>query len=270
MSSPAGAGGKRKGGGWAAKRKAKKAKNAAADAGGGGGGGGAPSSNNGAPNNVPVESSPEVLAMLATLSDGRGTLSDRLNPTHPCFQAEWKARYQALSKKGRAVIVAADAARLQTAADNDRWNTQMQRVQAARLAEFAKRQEEAAAARAPPTPQADADADSAENSAAEEAKGSPGYDGGGYDGGGADAEPSDPELRALNEKHPYRWIRPKRTGRASTIYLTRAADPPVEHGWGKQIDIDDEETQRQIGAFNALVHKHRVAPAQTMPHHDRR
>ena len=97
-----------------------------------------------APENVPVEQSPEVLALCEALDDGRGTLSDRLNPTHPAHDASFKARYQALSKKGRAVVVAADAARLQTAADAERWQVQMQRV-----AEFAKRQAAAAAARPP-------------------------------------------------------------------------------------------------------------------------
>ena len=61
-------------------------------------------------------SSPEVLAMIDKLGSGRGTLSDRLNPTHPCFDADIKARWKSLPKKWRAAIVVADAARLQALA----------------------------------------------------------------------------------------------------------------------------------------------------------
>ena len=58
------------------------------------------------------------------------------------------------------------------------------------------------------------------------------------------------------------------------MYATRPAHPPAEEGWVEElpvhVDIHDEETKRLIGAFNSLVHKHRVAPAQTLPHDGRR
>jgi len=71
----------------------------------------------------------------------------------------------------------------------------------------------------------------------------------------------------------FAWIRQPREGRSSTIYNTRYAYPPVEEGWREDVaavDIEDGETKRLIRAFNELVHKHRVAPAQTVPHDGRR
>lgn len=71
----------------------------------------------------------------------------------------------------------------------------------------------------------------------------------------------------------FAWIREPREGRSSTMYNTRHAYPPVEEGWREEVavvDIEDLETKRLIRAFNALVHKHRVAPAQTVPHDGRR
>ena len=104
-----------------------------------------------------------------------------------------------------------------------------------RVAEFAKRQAAAAlsrpAAAAPPTPPPDADAASSSSSSSSSSAAA------------AAAVAHDPYLHELNKKHPYAWIRPKRSGRASTIYLTRAADPPVEHGELKEVDIDDEEVR---------------------------
>ncbi|KAH8045567.1 phosphorelay sensor kinase [Aureococcus anophagefferens] len=58
------------------------------------------------------------------------------------------------------------------------------------------------------------------------------------------------------------------------MYHTRHAFPPVEEGRTDAdptgVDVDDAETKRKIGAFNALVHKHRVCPAQTIPNDARR
>ena len=73
---------------------------------------------------------------------------------------------------------------------------------------------------------------------------------------------------------PYAWIRPPRKKRAYDMYHTRHAFPPVEEGRTDAdptgVDVDDAETKRKIGAFNALVHKHRVCPAQTIPNDARR
>ena len=114
-------------------------------------------------------------------------------------------------------------------------------------------------------------------------------------------------------KAPWAWVRPPRKGRANPWYLTRWADPPVEHGSmpagvqevmiaaaaaaaaagggasvggpngsreeGKPTSFssalsplfaDDAALKERIGAFNALVHKHRVCPAQTVPNDHRR
>jgi hypothetical protein len=38
----------------------------------------------------------------------------------------------------------------------------------------------------------------------------------------------------------------------------------------EHVDIDDADTKRLIRSFNALVHKHKVCPAQTLPSIDRR
>ena len=57
-----------------------------------------------------------MLALIESLSTGRGTLSDRLNPDHPCFDASLKAQWKSLPKRGRAAIVAADASRLKALA----------------------------------------------------------------------------------------------------------------------------------------------------------
>jgi alkylated DNA repair dioxygenase AlkB len=73
---------------------------------------------------------------------------------------------------------------------------------------------------------------------------------------------------------PYAWIRPPRKKRAYDMYHTRHAFPPIEEGRTEAdptgVDVDDAETKRKIGAFNALVHKHRVCPAQTIPNDARR
>ena len=116
-------------------------------------------------------------------------------------------------------------------------------------------------------------------------------------------------------KAPWAWVRPPRKGRANPWYLTRWADPPVEHGSmpagvqevmiaaaaaaaaaaagggasvggpngsreeGKPTSLssalsplfaDDAALKERICAFNALVHKHRVCPAQTVPNDHRR
>ena len=69
----------------------------------------------------------------------------------------------------------------------------------------------------------------------------------------------------------YYWFRPPREGRASTFYATRhAGGRIVEHGEQAVIDIEDRDLQAKIAAFNALVHKHRVCPAQTLPNDPRR
>ena len=76
---------------------------------------------------------------------------------------------------------------------------------------------------------------------------------------------------------PFRWIRPPRKDKAYAMYHTRHAHPPVEEGWTEVkagglvgVDVDDEATRRRISAFNALVHRHRVCPAQTIPNDLRR
>jgi alkylated DNA repair dioxygenase AlkB len=69
----------------------------------------------------------------------------------------------------------------------------------------------------------------------------------------------------------YYWFRPPREGRASTFYATRHASGRIcEQGEQAVIDIEDRELQTKIAAFNALVHKHRVCPAQTLPNDPRR
>jgi len=69
----------------------------------------------------------------------------------------------------------------------------------------------------------------------------------------------------------YYWFRPPREGRASTFYATRhAGGRIVERGEQAVIDVDDRDLQAKIAAFNALVHKHRVCPAQTLPNDPRR
>ena len=69
----------------------------------------------------------------------------------------------------------------------------------------------------------------------------------------------------------YYWFRPPREGRASTFYATRHASGRVlEQGEQAVIDIEDGDLQAKIAAFNALVHKHRVCPAQTVPNDPRR
>lgn len=52
----------------------------------------------------------EVMEVLKQLSDpqSRGTLSDRLNPSHPCFDKKLKAGWKGFSKKERAAIVECD------------------------------------------------------------------------------------------------------------------------------------------------------------------
>jgi alkylated DNA repair dioxygenase AlkB len=77
----------------------------------------------------------------------------------------------------------------------------------------------------------------------------------------------------MNKLDKFAWIRQPREGRSSTMYSTRYAFPPMEKGWVEEVavvDINDEETKRLIRSFNDLVHKHRVAPAQTVPHDGRR
>ena len=55
---------------------------------------------------------PEDAALLASLKAGDGgSLSDRLNPDQPHFDAALKARWKSMGKKARAALVAADAAR---------------------------------------------------------------------------------------------------------------------------------------------------------------
>ena len=54
----------------------------------------------------------QVAVLLERLSQGKGTLSDRLNPTHPCFDDTLKVQWKKLPKKGRKAIVDAGAARL--------------------------------------------------------------------------------------------------------------------------------------------------------------
>lgn len=46
------------------------------------------------------------------MSTQEATLSDRLNPTHPGFDAALKSRWASLPKKERAALVAADHAAL--------------------------------------------------------------------------------------------------------------------------------------------------------------
>ena len=55
---------------------------------------------------------PEDAALLASLTAGDGgSLSDRLNPDQPHFDAALKARWKSMGKRARAALVAADAAR---------------------------------------------------------------------------------------------------------------------------------------------------------------
>jgi len=65
--------------------------------------------------------------------------------------------------------------------------------------------------------------------------------------------------------HKFAWLRQPRTGASNPMYHTRHAHPPLEPGWVDKVDIEDAETKRLIGGFNGLVHKHQIAPAQTMP-----
>lgn len=54
-----------------------------------------------------------VQAIIARVAqDGSPTLSDLLNPDHGAFDAELKAQWKSLPKKGRAAIVAADQGRI--------------------------------------------------------------------------------------------------------------------------------------------------------------
>ena len=55
-----------------------------------------------------IEAAEEVDAMLRSLRAGKGTLSDRLNPSHPDFDKDLKARWKELPKKVRAAVVQAD------------------------------------------------------------------------------------------------------------------------------------------------------------------
>jgi hypothetical protein len=66
---------------------------------------------NGQPAAAPVLSD-EVQAVIKSLGTSSGTLSDRLNPDHPKFDAALKANWKQLGKKGRAAIVEADKKRL--------------------------------------------------------------------------------------------------------------------------------------------------------------
>lgn len=55
-----------------------------------------------------IEAAEEVDAMLRSLRTGKGTLSDRLNPSHPDFDKNLKVRWKELPKKVRAAVVQAD------------------------------------------------------------------------------------------------------------------------------------------------------------------
>ena len=61
---------------------------------------------------------PAEAALVKELEAGAGgTLSDRLNPGHPAFDAALKARWKGLGKKTRQQIVAADTKRNQDLRD---------------------------------------------------------------------------------------------------------------------------------------------------------
>ena len=61
---------------------------------------------------APVPLAPAEAALVRELEAGTGgTLSDRLNPGHPAFDAALKARWKGLGKKTRQQIVAADTKR---------------------------------------------------------------------------------------------------------------------------------------------------------------
>jgi len=66
------------------------------------------------------------------------------------------------------------------------------------------------------------------------------------------------------------WHRPPRKGKAHPWYHSRHAHPPAEEGRVEEVDVNDADTKALVESFNALVHKHRVCPAQTMPGPDRR
>ena len=67
---------------------------------------------------APAPLAPAEAALVRELEAGTGgTLSDRLNPGHPAFDAALKARWKGLGKKTRQHIVAADTKRNQDLRD---------------------------------------------------------------------------------------------------------------------------------------------------------
>jgi len=59
---------------------------------------------------IPPGASAEIASLLREFSDPKvkGTLSDRLNETHPCYDAEFKKRWKLFTKKERLLIVDCD------------------------------------------------------------------------------------------------------------------------------------------------------------------